>query len=214
MNPKPMPKWMAKRQKQIYDRVCFTLLAVFFVICAFAFGCTVTWEMIYGKEVKPEVETHDKEVKLYAGFTDIDFMNCQVSVIEEPKVPTTSEIESGETKYTNEDYVLLAKLIYRETGNQGWDCMVACGSVVMNRVKSSRYPNTIKEVIFQKGQYSVTKNRKRFYNTVPSEDAYLVAELILNEGSQIPENVLYQSQKVMGSGKWKVINGEVYSYGE
>jgi len=49
---------------------------------------------------------------------------------------------------------LLAALIYCEAGNQPYDGKVAVGAVVMNRVASGRYPNSIKEVIYQRGQFT------------------------------------------------------------
>ncbi len=48
---------------------------------------------------------------------------------------------------------LLAALIYCEAGNQPYEGQVAVGAVVMNRVRSSAYPNTITEVIYQSGQF-------------------------------------------------------------
>lgn len=48
---------------------------------------------------------------------------------------------------------LLAALIYCEAGNQPYEGQVAVGAVVMNRVKSGTYPNTITDVIYQSGQF-------------------------------------------------------------
>lgn len=48
---------------------------------------------------------------------------------------------------------LLAALIYCEAGNQPYEGQVAVGAVVMNRVKSGAYPNTITDVIYQSGQF-------------------------------------------------------------
>lgn len=48
---------------------------------------------------------------------------------------------------------LLAALIYCEAGNQPYEGQVAVGAVVMNRVKSGSYPNTITDVIYQSGQF-------------------------------------------------------------
>lgn len=48
---------------------------------------------------------------------------------------------------------LLAALIYCEAGNQPYEGQVAVGAVVMNRVKSGAYPNTIRDVIYQSGQF-------------------------------------------------------------
>lgn len=49
---------------------------------------------------------------------------------------------------------LLASLIFCEAGNQPYEGQVAVGAVVMNRIKSSSYPDTMGEVIYQSGQFS------------------------------------------------------------
>ena len=48
---------------------------------------------------------------------------------------------------------LLASLIFCEAGNQPYEGQVAVGAVIMNRVKSGSYPNSIEEVIYQSGQF-------------------------------------------------------------
>lgn len=52
------------------------------------------------------------------------------------------------------DRELLASLIFCEAGNQPYEGQVAVGAVVMNRVKSGAYPNTISEVIYQSAQFT------------------------------------------------------------
>ncbi|MDO4312554.1 MAG: cell wall hydrolase [Eubacteriales bacterium] len=49
---------------------------------------------------------------------------------------------------------LLASIIFCEAGNQSFTGQVAVGAVVMNRIASSAYPNTMEEVIYQSGQFS------------------------------------------------------------
>ena len=48
---------------------------------------------------------------------------------------------------------LLAALIYCEAGNQPYEGQVAVGAVVMNRIRSGSYPNSMTEVIYQSGQF-------------------------------------------------------------
>lgn len=48
---------------------------------------------------------------------------------------------------------LLAALIFCEAGNQPYEGQVAVGAVVMNRVRSGAYPNSISSVIYQSGQF-------------------------------------------------------------
>lgn len=53
-----------------------------------------------------------------------------------------------------EEKELLASLIFCEAGNQPYEGQVAVGAVVMNRVKSGSYPDTISDVIYQSGQFT------------------------------------------------------------
>ena len=53
---------------------------------------------------------------------------------------------------------LLANIIYCEAGCEPYIGKVAVGNVVMNRVKSSRQPDTIRGVIYAKGQFSPVRN--------------------------------------------------------
>lgn len=48
---------------------------------------------------------------------------------------------------------LLAALIFCEAGNQPYKGQVAVGAVVLNRIKSKTYPDSMKEVIYQRGQF-------------------------------------------------------------
>lgn len=51
------------------------------------------------------------------------------------------------------DIELLASIIFCEAGNQPYEGQVAVGAVIMNRVRSGVYPNSISEVIYQSGQF-------------------------------------------------------------
>lgn len=66
---------------------------------------------------------------------------------------------------------LLGALIYCEAGNQPYEGMVAVGAVVMNRVKSPRYPNSIYSVIYASGQFTPAMSGKvaRIYESGPPE---------------------------------------------
>ncbi|MCM1046814.1 MAG: cell wall hydrolase [Clostridiales bacterium] len=60
----------------------------------------------------------------------------------------------SEVTFAEDDRYLLANLIYCEAGAEPYEGKVAVGSVVMNRVLSSVYPNTIVGVIYQNKQFS------------------------------------------------------------
>lgn len=54
---------------------------------------------------------------------------------------------------TADEQALLASIIFCEAGNQPYEGQVAVGAVIMNRVRSGVYPNSISEVIYQSGQF-------------------------------------------------------------
>ncbi len=60
----------------------------------------------------------------------------------------------SEVVFSEGDRKLLANLIYCEAGGEPYDGQVAVGSVVINRVLSSQYPDTVVGVIYQSGQFS------------------------------------------------------------
>lgn len=60
----------------------------------------------------------------------------------------------SEVTFSDEDRYLLANLIYCEAGNQPYEGQVAVGAVVINRVLSSVYPNTVSSVIYQYKQFA------------------------------------------------------------
>ena len=94
-----------------------------------------------------------------------------------------TETEQG---YTDEDLYVLSHIISAEAGNCQREMMIGVGSVVLNRVASDDFPDTIYEVVFQRDpslQYG------------PIEE---VAEYLLKEGSQYPEDVIYQSNEILG----------------
>lgn len=52
----------------------------------------------------------------------------------------------------------MASIINCEAGGESYQGQVAVGIVVMNRVRSKQFPNTIRKVIYQRGQFSPVRN--------------------------------------------------------
>lgn len=70
----------------------------------------------------------------------------------------TAVIYRDGVSYSEEDLKLLAALVHAEAGNQCYEGKLAVANVVLNRVKSSKYPNSISKVIYQSGQFTVAKS--------------------------------------------------------
>lgn len=112
--------------------------------------------------------------------------------------------------YSQDDLYVLSHIIYAEAGNQSDECQLAVGSVVLNRVKSNNFPNTIYGVVFQKGQYSPTWNGA--YYKEPSDRAIKNAKYLLENGSVIPVGVVYQAEFIQGP-IYKQIGNTYFCYG-
>lgn len=97
-------------------------------------------------------------------------------------------ILSGEEFYRSDDLYWLSRIIYAESGNQPLSGKIAVGNVVLNRVKSPRFPNTIHGVIFQRNQFSPAKNGT--INRTPNAESVMAAKLCL-EGAVELDNVLW-----------------------
>lgn len=83
------------------------------------------------------------------------------------------EVFSYDTKnlyITESDIELMAKLIYAESIGEPYDGKVAVASVVLNRVINPSFPNSIKEVIFQKNAFSCVKNGE--IKAIPNQACY------------------------------------------
>lgn len=112
--------------------------------------------------------------------------------------------------YTEEDLYYLTGVLVGECHGYSWEHQIAVGSVVLNRVSSNEFPNTIKEVVLQKRQYSCVRNGM-FYRK-PTERNIAVAKFLLENGSQIPSNVIFQSRGKQGSGVWRKIDNQFFCY--
>ena len=60
----------------------------------------------------------------------------------------------AQVTWEENDRYLLANLIYCEAGGEPYEGQVAVGAVVINRLLSARYPDTLTGVIYQRGQFS------------------------------------------------------------
>lgn len=111
-----------------------------------------------------------------------------------------AQAEAPKAAYTQADLDLLSRLIYAEAGCAWIPDWVQrmVGSVVLNRVESQYYPDTIREVIYQPGQYAPTWDGS--LQKTPDARTIENARYLLEHGSICPENVVGQNSIVTGSG--------------
>lgn len=99
-----------------------------------------------------------------------------------------------------DELYLLARVIYKEAGSADipdtWRQMV--GEVIMNRVASPEFPNTLYEVIYQDGQYDGVNTKEFRLFTYPSKECVDLAYRLLCGERSIPASVVFQSNYCLG----------------
>lgn len=126
--------------------------------------------------------------------------------------------DRGGELYDDSDLHLLSAVMELENGGSNDRCILLTGSVVLNRVASPHWPDTIRDVIFQgyngKGaQQYATSTIKRIDSVKVSGRVTELARQLMLFGSIAPSNVVYQSRYAhQGSGNYEVINGEYFAY--
>ena len=115
------------------------------------------------------------------------------------EAPQTEAPQTEAASTSSDDVSLLAAIIYCEAGNQSYEGMVAVGAVVMNRVYSSSFPNSISEVIYQSGQFTPASSgvlASALANGVPST-CYDAAVAAMNGENPVGSALYFNT----GSGK-------------
>lgn len=118
----------------------------------------------------------------------------------------TGTITAGDRHYNADTVYWLSRIIYAESGAEPLRGQLAVGSVVMNRVSSPQFPNTVYGVIFDRKwgvQFTPTANGA-IYKT-PSEESIIAAKLTL-DGCRISEDALYFLDPRQASNFWIVNN--------
>lgn len=125
---------------------------------------TNTYVQQYGAQISDasseladiEREIAEKEAEIAAREADIEELKKKYE--EELRMSqlaaNSSKRDISEIQFQDNDRYLLANLIYCEAGGEPYEGQLAVGAVVMNRVMSSCYPDSVYGVIYQKSQFS------------------------------------------------------------
>lgn len=127
------------------------------------------------------------------GYVNTEYINVKFHIDEGETIEVIKARERAEAERKRkanrgavaadaDELRLLGALIYCEAGNQSYEGMLAVGAVVMNRVKSGAYPNTIHSVIYASGQFTPAMTGKvaRVYEGNVPEQCMQAAQAALN----------------------------------
>jgi N-acetylmuramoyl-L-alanine amidase len=121
------------------------------------------------------------------------------------------KIEIGASHYNSNDLHWLARIIHAESVGEPLEGQIAVGNVVLNRVASPDFPNTVYDVIFDRThgiQFSPVADGT-IQNT-PSELSIIAAKISL-EGVQLVPGVLYFQNPALATSQWITLNRKYHS---
>ena len=118
-------------------------------------------------------------------------------------------------QYSDEDIRILTTTVFHEAGHTTEQLRQYVAQVVLNRVENSRFPDTVKGVITQPGQYSTKYATVEAANAIQATDSkngtyyYGICEDSVKAAMmgqvEMPSNVLYQANFSQGKGVWKSV---------
>ena len=164
--------------------------------------CVLLVTFIMVLSIIPTNHVNADEIHLTAGLS-----SAVLDILRDSTIDVVEEEVSTETayEYTQEDLDLLAHVIYAEAGSDYCtdEMRYGVGSVVLNRVEDECFPDTLYNVIYQKGQYQCTWDGN--IDKTPDERSYRIAQDLLNNGSIFPSDVVYQAEFKQGCGVYSKI---------
>ena len=173
----------------------FVIILAFLFICFFitkSFGNSRYGSS--GNEVK-QIQTKLKQWGYYNGAIDGIFGSQTLSAVKKfqeknglvvdgivgsktlQALGINSSTNSG-TSSNNSNLYLISKVIYGEARGEPYEGQVAIGAVLLNRVKDSRFPNTISGVIYQSGAFTCVSDGQ--INLTPDSTARKAAQDAIN----------------------------------
>lgn len=112
-------------------------------------------------EYEDQIEAAEAEAKAYEAEMkkleeDLDYLKKKLAeeIALAQAAANAKWRDISDITFAEGDLYLLANLIYCEAGGEPYQGQVAVGAVVMNRVRSEKFPDTVVGVIYQKRQFS------------------------------------------------------------
>ncbi len=140
-------------------------------------------------EEKAVKEVEEENTQVEVAVTRDQVTSRGGSRVNREEVPTVYYEEVG-VNVADDEIEILERIVQAEAGGSGYDGMLAVANVVLNRVKSERFPNTVTDVVFANRQFTPISDG-RYYTVKVSDTAKQVVEDALNGARLIGEDALY-----------------------
>ena len=150
---------------------------------------------VYGPKTVAAVKYFQKK----NGLTQDGIVGAKTAAAMGVTLTASSSSESSGGSYSSGDSYLLAKCIYAEARGEPYTGQVAVGAVILNRVRSSKFPNSISGVIYQ--PYAFTCVADGQINLTPDANAKKAAQDALN-GWDPTNGCLYYYNPATATSSW------------
>ncbi|GFN30162.1 cell wall hydrolase [Paenibacillus xylaniclasticus] len=117
------------------------------------------------------------------------------------RIVLPSFLDQPAAPYTDADFMLLAKITMVEAGNESYEGMLAIANVILNRVHDSRFPDTIRGVIYSGKQFPPAHNGL-LDKSKPSQAALRAAKDALNGKNNVKSAVYFFNPAVSSGPFW------------
>ena len=154
---------------------------------------------IYGPQTIEAVKSFQRKNGLTADGIVGKSPYAALGMNDSAKVLGGSGNSGSSSTYTNSDLYLLAKCIYAEARGESYTGQVAVGAVILNRVASSAFPNTIAGVIYQSNAFTAVSDGQ--INLTPDKTALNAASDAMN-GWDPTYGCLYYYNPAVATSSW------------
>ncbi len=94
--------------------------------------------------------------------------------------------------FSADELLLVAQVVQEESKGSGVEARAAVANVIYNRIASSRFPDSVSGVIFQKNQFTVARDEDKLRAVVPvSKTIEAVNQIFIGRDMILPDDVLY-----------------------
>lgn len=94
--------------------------------------------------------------------------------------------------YSADELLLIAQVVQEEAKGTDVEARAAVANIIYNRLNSSKFPNSVEGVLFQKNQFTVTRNEEKLRAVMPiSKTVEAVNQIFIGGDMILPDDVLY-----------------------
>jgi N-acetylmuramoyl-L-alanine amidase len=133
---------------------------------------------------------------------ELSKLNPQIQNLDLINVGQTINTDKPEMKVGNSEYEkdLLARLVRAEANGESFEGKIAVACVVLNRIESPAFPDTIRDVVYQPGQFSPVRNGE--INKPADEESIKAVAAALTENRNMAGGSLFFYNPAIAESHW------------